>query len=102
MPSGVLQRSQRLAIGQDNRPIEALIPRHYATPQQNLEFKLMLAVIGGILPPNFQPWRANGRSLFNLSRSVSSNGPVLFERPARYTRAYSRRRRPPPAESRGQ
>jgi len=23
---------------------------------------LMLAVIGGILPPNFQPWRANGRS----------------------------------------
>jgi hypothetical protein len=24
MPSGVLQRSQRLAIGQDNRPIEAL------------------------------------------------------------------------------
>jgi len=30
MPSGVLQRSQRLAIGQDNRPIEALIPRHDA------------------------------------------------------------------------
>src|SRR5258706_16308073 len=63
---------------------------------------LMLAVIGGILPPNFQPWGANGRSLFNLSRSVSSNGPVLFERPPRYTRAYSRRRRPPPTESRGQ
>jgi hypothetical protein len=40
MPSGVLQRSQRLAIGQDNRPIEALIPRHYATPQQNLEIQV--------------------------------------------------------------
>ena len=39
MPSGVLQRSQRLATGQDNRPIEALIPRHDATPQQNLGYK---------------------------------------------------------------
>jgi len=34
MPSGVLQRSQRLAIGQDNRPIEALIPGHDATTPQ--------------------------------------------------------------------
>src|SRR6266851_6502568 len=33
--------------------------------------------------------------LFNLSRSVTSNGPVLFERPARYTKAYSRRKAPP-------
>jgi len=33
MPSGVLQRPQRLAIGQDNRPIEALIPRHDPTLQ---------------------------------------------------------------------
>ncbi len=31
MPSGVLQRSQRLTIGQDNWLIEALIPRHDAT-----------------------------------------------------------------------
>jgi hypothetical protein len=30
MQSGVFQRSQRLAIGQDNRPIETLIPRHGA------------------------------------------------------------------------
>jgi hypothetical protein len=30
MQSGVFQRSQRLAIGQDHRPIEALIPWHEA------------------------------------------------------------------------
>src|SRR6516225_1240111 len=41
-------------------------------------------------------WRNNSASegkwakLFNLSRSVTSNEPVLFRRPARYTRAYSR------------
>ena len=35
--------------------------------------------------------------LCNLSRSVTSTGPVLFKRPARYMRAYSRRRRDPPA-----
>ena len=35
--------------------------------------------------------------LYNLSRSATSTGPVLFKRPARYTRAYSRRRRDPPA-----
>jgi hypothetical protein len=35
MPSGVLQRSQRLAIGQDNRPIEALIPGHDAQAPEN-------------------------------------------------------------------
>jgi hypothetical protein len=33
MPSGVVERSQFLAIGQDNRPIEALVPGHDATPE---------------------------------------------------------------------
>jgi hypothetical protein len=33
MPSGVVERSQCLAIGQDNRPIEALVPGHDATPE---------------------------------------------------------------------
>jgi hypothetical protein len=36
MLPGVLQRSQRLAIGQDNRPIEALIQDMTQPPQQNL------------------------------------------------------------------
>jgi hypothetical protein len=33
MPSGVVERSQCPAIGQDNRPIEALVPGHDATPE---------------------------------------------------------------------
>jgi hypothetical protein len=36
MPPGVLQRSQRRTIGQAD---QALIPRHDATPQQNLRYK---------------------------------------------------------------
>jgi hypothetical protein len=33
MPSGGVERSRCLAIGQDNRPIEALVPRHDATSE---------------------------------------------------------------------
>jgi hypothetical protein len=54
---------------------------------------LRLAVVGGIFPPKLSALESKWATLFDLSRSVTSNEPVLFRRPARYTRAYSRRKK---------
>src|SRR5467141_3545567 len=43
---------------------------------------------------DFPALESKWAKLFDLSRSVTSTGPVLFKRPARYTSASSRRRRP--------
>src|SRR5713226_7296468 len=54
----------------------------------------------GNISSEFPALESKWAKLFNLSRSVTSTGPVLFKRPARYTSASSRRRRaPPPTEA---
>jgi hypothetical protein len=49
------------------------------------------------VPPNFYIWRVSWAKSYGLSQSLSSNARVSLGRRARYTTAYSRRRRAPPA-----
>src|SRR3974390_3091831 len=66
---------------------------HFTSPNGELILSLKpcwrtCQQIGGIFPISAS--ESKWAKLYSLSRSVTSNEPVLFRRPARYTRAYSR------------